>query len=129
MVLPDCDIQYLQDRGLSHVETPEGGMTCLVLNAFPLSDGFDKDSADLLIRLPAAYPDVPPDMWWFDPPVRLSDSRPIPATESMEPYIGRTWQRWSRHFPPTSWHSGIDGLESFVALIVHELDQAVRGAV
>ena len=67
------------------------------------------------------YPDVAPDMWWFDPGIRLADGTAVPATELVEVYVGRQWQRWSRHFQAGQWQSGIDGLESFFALIRVEL--------
>src|ERR1051325_5995125 len=58
-------------------------------------------------RRPTAIdPDVPPDMWWFDPAVRLADSRSVQATECIEQYLGRSWQRWSRHLNQGQWRSG-----------------------
>ena len=89
--------------------------------------GFDPEKADLLLRLQPGYPDVPPDMWWFDPPVRREDGQPIPQTEVIEHYLGRGWQRWSRHLPAGQWRSGIDGLESFLALLRKELERCVNG--
>jgi hypothetical protein len=100
-------------------------MTCVILPGFPLPAGFDRVSSDLLLRLSPGYPDVPPDMWWFDPPVRPRDGRSVPATEHVECHLGRSWQRWSRHLSPGNWRSGIDGLESFLALLRRELERAV----
>jgi len=82
-----------------------------------------------LLRFSPGYPDVAPDMWWFDPPVRRRDGQPIPATEVIERYLGRSWQRWSRHFAAGQWRSGVDGLESFLALVRKELERHVPGAV
>jgi hypothetical protein len=39
--------------------------------------------------------------------------------------VGRSWQRWSRHFAAGQWQSGIDGLESFLALVRRELERSV----
>jgi hypothetical protein len=128
MPLPDTDIKYLRDRDLPHEITEESGMTCVVFPNFKLPAGLDHESADLLIRLPAGYPDLAPDMWWFDPGVRTCDGNVIQATESIESYLGRSWQRWSRHFQPGQWQSGIDGLESFMALINRELLKSVPEA-
>lgn len=124
-MLPPNDTQYLSDRGLAHSLSAEGNMTCVVLPKFSLPTGFDQAQADLLLRLSVGYPDVPPDMWWFDPAIRRADGKPIPATEVVENYLGRRWQRWSRHFAPGQWRSGIDGLESFLALIRRELARSV----
>jgi hypothetical protein len=99
-------------------------MTCIVLPGFLLPPGLNRDKSDLLIRLNAGYPDVRPDMWWFDPPVRRADGQVIPATEVVEHHLGRSWQRWSRHLSPEQWRSGIDGLESFLALVRLEIERS-----
>jgi hypothetical protein len=125
MPLPESDSAYLLDRGIVHQVAVDAGMTCLVFPAWKLPAGYDRESADLLVRLPAGYPDVPPDMWWFDPAIRLASGRVIKATEATEHHLGRSWQRWSRHFMAGQWKSGVDGLESFIALIRRELACAV----
>lgn len=121
MALPDTDLAYLADRKIPHEVTEEGGMICVVLPGWALPGGYDRPTADVLLRLQPGYPDIAPDMWWFDPPVRRADGSVIPATEVMEQHLGKSWQRWSRHLQPGQWHSGIDGLESFIALIGREL--------
>jgi hypothetical protein len=123
--LPDADTQYLNERGIAHEVAVESGMTCVVFPNWPLPAGFDHEAADLLIRLSPGYPDVHPDMWWFDPPVRLAGGQALPATEVVEQCLGRTWQRWSRHFADGQWQSGVDGLESFLALIRADLERSV----
>lgn len=125
MTLPEADAAYLADRGIPHDVIVEGGATNIVFPNWPLPSGYAPASSDLLVRLQAGYPDVPPDMWWFDPGVRLADGRAIPATDARETHAGRTWQRWSRHLQPHQWKSGSDGLESYLALIRRELDRTV----
>jgi hypothetical protein len=124
-MLPPVDAQYLAERGIAHILANESGMQCVVLSSFVLPPGYNRPSSDLLLRLHAGYPDVPPDMWWFDPAIHRADGRPIPQTELMEHYLGRSWQRWSRHLPPGQWRSGIDGIESYLALIRRELARCV----
>lgn len=100
-------------------------MTCVVFPNWALPNGFTNESVSLLVRLQPGYPDLPPDMWWFEPAVQLADGRAIQATDVVEQHLGRTWQRWSRHLSPEQWHSGVDGLESYLALIRHELARCV----
>ena len=128
-MLPDADVIYLSDIGIEFDLTVEGGMTCVILRNWALPPGFNISSSDLLMRLPAGYPDVAPDMWWFSPPVHTAAGAVLPNTESIEHHLGRNWQRWSRHLQPGQWQSGIDGLESYVALIRHELERSVPAAV
>lgn len=125
MALPQSDMDYLNERDLTYQISSESDMTCVVLLQWPLPKGFDHDASDLLIRLSPGYPDVPPDMWWFSPSVNLQNGQALPATDSMESYLGRSWQRWSRHFNNGQWKSGIDGLESFLALIRQDLIRSV----
>ena len=128
MSLPAVDIAFLNERGLAHKIAVESGMTCIVIPQWPLPPGFDRTEADLLVRLKPGYPDVPPDMWWFDPPVRRADGQELPATSAKGRYLGRTWQRWSRHFKGAQWNSGVDCLESYLALIRQDLERGVNGA-
>ena len=129
MNLPESDIAYLNERDVAHEITRESDMICVVLLQWPLPSGFDCDAADLLVRLPPGYPDVPPDMWWFSPPVHLANGQALPATNAVGTYLGRSWQRWSRHFRNGQWQSGVDGLESFLALIRQDLERSVPAMV
>lgn len=121
MPLPEEEIETLKRLGLTYTVEEENGLTCVVISDFRLPPGMTLATSNLLIRLNPGFPDVAPDMWWFDPPVMRSDRAVIPQTEHFENYLGRRWQRWSRHFQAGQWQSGIDCLESFVALIRLEL--------
>lgn len=125
MKLPQGDEDYLVERGMKFTVSSEANMLCVILEDFQLPLGYTDTKSDLLLRLSPGYPDVPPDMWWFDPPLKLASGGSIPATEHMESHLGRTWQRWSRHFNGGQWRSGIDSLESFIALIRKDLRQYV----
>jgi len=123
MSLPHEDQAFLERSGQVYEVMPEANMTCVILPGFSLPVGYDRPESDLLLRLSAGYPDVPPDMWWFAPPVRLANGGTVPATECTENHIGRSWQRWSRHFNGGQWRSGVDCLETFLALLRKELQR------
>ena len=125
MNLPPSDIAYLNERGVAYEIATESDMTCVVMPEWPLPNGFDRDAADLLVRLNPGYPDVPPDMWWFAPPVHLANGTALPATSAVERYLGREWQRWSRHFQNGQWQSGVDGLGGYLTLIRQDLERSV----
>jgi len=125
MSLPQTDVTYLGERGGEYEVNSDANMICVVLRGYVLPPGYDRAQSDLLLRLSAGYPDVPPDMWWFDPPVRLTDGRTVQATDCIESYLGRSWQRWSRHFSAGQWRSGVDCLETFLALLRKELERCV----
>jgi hypothetical protein len=123
MTLPQSDVTCLVERGVEYSVSSEANMTCIVIRGYALPQGYDRTQADLLLRLNPGFPDVPPDMWWFDPAVRLTGGRNVQATEVTEHHLGRTWQRWSRHLNPGQWRSGTDSLESYLALIRKELER------
>ncbi len=120
LLLP-ADWRCLEDRGLAYEVSAEVGMTCVVIRSWHLPGGYDRTESDLLIRLPVGFPDLAPDMWWLAPAVKLAGGATVQATDLTETYLGRQWQRWSRHFQPGQWRSGLDGLESYLALIQREL--------
>lgn len=47
------------------------------------------------------------------------------ATELTETYLGRSWQRWSRHIG-NGWRPGIDDLRSYLAYITTCLRSATQ---
>jgi hypothetical protein len=126
MSLPQADLTSLSERDSPYQISTEANMTCVLLPGYRLPVGYDQAQSDLLLRLNPGYPDVPPDMWWFSPAIKLANGRAVQATESIEPHLGRQWQRWSRHFAQGQWKSGVDCLETFLALIRKELERCVR---
>jgi hypothetical protein len=49
LLLP-ADCQCLEDRGLVYEASVEGGMTCVVIGAWRLPPGYDRQESDLLVR-------------------------------------------------------------------------------
>lgn len=127
-MLPEHDTDYLLALGAKYTVATEGGMLCVVISDFLIPVGFGVGVAELMLRLAPGYPDVAPDMWWFNPAVKRIDGVEIPATQSQENYLSRTWQRWSRHLVPGQWNPGVDSIESYLALVRREL-LAARPAV
>ena len=123
-MLPADDNEFLTGRFPAHQVTVESGMTCVLIPAIQLPPGLSHSSSDLLFRLSAGYPDVPPDMFWFDPHLQCADGRGIDRADQLENYLGRLWLRWSRHMDSGAWRSGIDGLRSFFTLVEKELARA-----
>jgi hypothetical protein len=126
-LLPE-DAHYLDERKIPYSVVEESGMTCIVMTDWKLPSGLNSVSGDVLIRLAPGYPDVAPDMWWVDPPLRRADGSEIPGTQSMEPHLGRTWQRWSRHFNGGQWQPGIDRISGYLALVEAEFRRAAGAA-
>lgn len=126
-MLPTEDREFLEGRFPGFTLAVEAQMVCVVMPTFPLPAGLTHPCSDLLLRLSPGYPDVAPDMWWFAPAVLRPDGRPISQTQVTEVHLGRTWQRWSRHLDASHWRAEVDSLESYVALVLKELDAAANG--
>jgi hypothetical protein len=127
-MLTPGDAEALEALDLPWSTQQEGGWTCLVISGWPLPSGYQQSSVDLLLKLSPGYPDIPLDMWWFDPVVARTDGQLIPQTDVREQIVGRVWQRWSRHLNPGDWKPGVDGVQSFLARIRADL-RAFAGPV
>lgn len=99
-------------------------MVCLVLQQVGLPSGYNLSTVDLLLRLPLQFPEAAPDMFWMEPAVLYADGS-APLNTSPEIILGRTWQRWSRHFTTSPWRPGIDNLQSYYRLIKTVLEREV----
>lgn len=120
--LPEPDARFLADKGIEFEAAVNSGMLCVTLKRFRLPDGYEPRDVDLLLRLPAGYPDASPDMYWVQPPVRLVRTGAFPAAaDQMESHLGTTWQRFSRHLAPGVWRPGADTLQAYLALIATDL--------
>jgi hypothetical protein len=123
-MLRPADQEYLSRLGLPYAVTQEAGMIALVVKDWRLPAGYEPREVELLVRLPAGFPDAAPDMYWCDPPVRLAGTGAYPqAADLFEQHLGRQWQRFSRHLPPGAWQPGLDSLESYLALIKSDLER------
>lgn len=123
MPLPELDDDFLTAKGFNFEVKEEGGFLHLVLHAYPMPGAYKPGVVDLLLRLPAGYPNAKPDMFWTRPNVTLA-SGAIPTTANVqETYLGLPWQRWSRH--GNGWRPGVDGLRSFLATIRRELEKGI----
>lgn len=116
-MLEDDDLTWLKERGIAYELTIDGNMMNLVLTDYDLPAGFDASRVDLLLRLATDFPDVKPDMFWVAPQIRLASGASAPASDYMEPYLGRTWQRFSRHLADNQWRPGVDDLRTWLAMI------------
>lgn len=123
------DKEHLDQLGLAYEVSDESGLICVVIKGWSLPAGYEPPTVDLLLRLPPGFPDAQPDMYWCNPPVRVSATGAYPpAADQMEQYLGRTWQRFSRHLAGGAWQPGRDNLASYLALITQGLTRETGAA-
>ena len=129
MQLPAPDAVFLAERKYTSELHPDpGGGAFLVIKNFDVSKGgFVPPTTDLMIRIPPQYPMTPLDMWYCDPPIRIAATgQYATASEVIESYMSRVWQRFSRHLNGT-WKPGIDSIRSFFVFIQRELQGQGKG--
>lgn len=114
-MLPGEDVAYLEAKGLTFEVAQDGGFLCVVLCGYRLPPGYSLAVVDLLLKLPAGWPDAQPDMFWVDPPITFANGTQPPSVSS-ESALGRTWQRFSRHLPDGGWRPG-DNLETWLTKV------------
>jgi hypothetical protein len=122
MQLPEDDEEYLNEAGFDWELFPDGEKAgFLVIRGFDVSGGgLTPPDTDLMLRIPAQYNTAQLDMWYCDPPVKRSGAFPDRA-DHFEDYLGRRWQRFSRHLPDGQWRAGVDNLRTFFPHIRREL--------
>jgi hypothetical protein len=120
--LPSMDRVYLEQHETVHEVVEDGNQLGVILKGVKLPEGkFDAVTADLLILLPAGYPDACPDMFYLLPWVRLKATGQFPSkADNAHNFNGQSWQRWSRHSP--EWRAGVDGLHTMIARVLHAME-------
>ena len=127
MSLRPADQDVLDHLGRPYAVGVEGGFVTVVVRDFPMPAGLEPATSDLLLLLPPGFPDAGPDMFWLDPPVQVAGGSAVPGTDGRGTYVGRVWQRWSRHIG-NAWRPGIDQLATYLAYVRRCLDQAAGRA-
>jgi hypothetical protein len=126
MFLPEFDRDYLLEKGYQFEEKIDANRNGLIIRNWLLPVGkFNIQTADLLILAPNGYPEVRPDMWYFNPAILLAPSnRPARQTQANINFEGKVWQRWSRHYPANEWRSGVDGIHTYLKKVHTALETA-----
>ena len=123
-LLPELDREFLAEKEYSYTLAKVGGEVHIIIQEFDFPAAYAPRKADLLIVLPAGYPNAHPDMFWTYPDVKLINGNwPVNSDQHMV-YGDRSWQRWSRHYQG-KWRSGIDDLRSYLAAVRTEIAKGV----
>jgi hypothetical protein len=120
-LIPEDDVEFLAEKGYDCELLQVANEVHLVIHRFPFPPYIPKE-ADILIRLPAGYPQTAVDMFYTMPDVKLP-SGAFPQSCDQHPVVAnKAWQQWSRHL---AWRSGIDNLRTFLAAVVAEINKGI----
>jgi hypothetical protein len=98
------------------------GWTFLIVPDYPLPEGLSPQSVRLLVKLPPAFPDAAPDMFWLSPQIRTRTGV-APQGTSIETVLGTPWQRFSWHLNPGAWRPGISTLRDYMRCVRARLEK------
>ncbi len=124
--LPERDREFLDEKYPTYDVAEHGAELLVLLPEFDFPAAYSPRKADLLIVIPAGYPNAALDMFWAFPDVKLANGNWPQNCDHHGQYLNNSWQRWSRHFfQHRPWRVGVDNLRTFVATIKKELARGV----
>lgn len=117
------ELNSLRERGFQCEATEEGSRIFIFFKDFLLPENvYNVDKTDLLIYTSNLYPNCGFDMFWVDEKLTLKDGAIPRNGDSIEPYLGKKWRRFSYHpYNAKSWNPSEDNLGSYVEYIQQRL--------
>jgi hypothetical protein len=119
VLLPELDVEFLSEKGFDFETVQVNGEVRVIIHDFPFPAQYTPRKANLMLRLPAGYPNSNPDMFWTYPDVRLTSGN-FPLSADYHDPGANNWQRWSRH--DGTWRPGTDDLRTKLASVRRELE-------
>lgn len=124
--LPEADAEHLQSYGLTWETIREGSTQWLLIQDYPVPDGFNVDRVNVAINIQPGYPVAQLDMAYFHPHLQLLSGKQIGAL-AFHPIDGKVFQRWSRHRTGANpWRPGVDDLSTHLASVSFWFERELR---
>jgi Prokaryotic E2 family E len=121
----DADLALMRERHGNVECIDEGTRRLVIAHDQDLPAHWNRCSTDILLQVPQGYPLSALDMFWVTPGLALADGRQPQNADQLETYAGRTWQRFSWHYPPGHrWNPATDGILSHLRFARVRLGQA-----
>jgi hypothetical protein len=120
-LIPEEDIEFLEEKGYNYELREVGPELLVIIHEFPFAT-YSPNSADLMIRLLAGYPQTNVDMFYTRPDVKLENGSYPQSCDQHPQFDGAPWQQWSRHI---IWRPGVDNLRSFLTAAIAEIKKGI----
>ncbi len=99
-LLPEIDAEFLEEKGFDYEIVQATGEVRVIIHGYSFPGQYTPRSSNLMLRLPAGYPNANPDMFWTNPDVKLTNG----AYDN-------------------SWRGGVDNLRTKLASVRRELEK------
>jgi len=121
--LPEEDVVFLDSLGMTWEAVNDQGMQWVLIHDYPVVIGYNLKNVSVALKIETGYPRSPIDMAYFFPALQRLDGKNINAT-SIQPIVGKQFQRWSRHRSGTNpWREGIDDISTHLSLVSFWFEQ------
>jgi hypothetical protein len=124
-LLPELDREFLDEKEYDYRVEQHAGALHLIFPSFPFPAAYTPQAADLMIIVPAGYPNANPDMYWTFPDVKLATGAGPHAADVHQVFGDRNWQRWSRHLNQVPWRPGVDNLRTYLATVRKDIAKGI----
>lgn len=116
------EVEELISSGYKVQIIESDGMINLVFENFKIPNLYKKTVTTLLLRLPIAYPNGNPDMFWTDVDILCLDGQIPTKADQIETYLDKQWRRFSWH--PQGWNPGFCNLRMYLEFVITGLQKA-----
>jgi len=82
----------------------------VIIKAFKLPPGWNRECTRLLIIMPPGYPVTPPDNFYVDTGLRLASGAPLSGYSEPVSQLGQNWGQFSHHVDSNTWRPSPDNL-------------------
>jgi hypothetical protein len=108
--LPEEDVDCLGALRLKWETLADGSAKWLLISGYSIPAGYNRETADLALRIPPSYPDDQIDMVYFSPALALTSGKAIRQLSAVT-IDGKSYQQWSRHRTAANpWRPGLDNV-------------------
>jgi hypothetical protein len=83
----------------------------VIIKHWLLPEGWNKSETQVLVLIPPGYSVTPPDNFYTDNDLRLTDSRMPGNASANQPHLGRQWIQFSFHVEGGDWKPSAELLE------------------
>jgi hypothetical protein len=101
------EIELLR-KEYGHVDVSDN-LEWIIIRHYPLKSGWNQTDTEVLVFIPPGYPNTPPDFFYTQNDLRLSNGNRLPdKTTANTQKLGKPWLQFSYHVEKADWNPHSD---------------------